>query len=366
MSSLNLNNFVDINIVKKSTYGINSIRDTIVLFSNEQAQSVDDNGYEEYDSLSSFESRNGGITELVNTKKYLEIFFSNGGNVARVYYNKSDISSTDIDSLPDEIIVITSTLAIDKLKKIAETCSGLEGIKKKIFVGRTTDISESVDFEESSQNQSYNNLALKYSNVEGAEMTIAAYLSNIDIYGIDTVHDYSFTVEMISAEDISNEDYTNLLTNNINVDLNLADRVRNVGGNLTNGDDLVNSFMLIVLHQTLTNRLINLLTNKIKGSSGLSAIYSTIAQEMNRYVNNGYITTDKVWRDETLNIVGPVTGNKYTIIEKNTPLLQGYIIKVLPVSEIDYSDSKHSAPPIYVILADSYSIRYIKVDGEVI
>lgn len=362
MSSLNLNNFVDINIVKKSTYGINSIRDTVVLFSNEQAQSVDDNGYEEYDSLSSFESRNGGIAELSNTKKYLEIFFSNGGNVVRVYYNKSDILSTDIDSLPDEIIVVTSTLDIDKLKEIAGTCNGLEGIKKKIFVGRTTSVSESNVYEDSS----YSNLALKYSNVEGAEMTIAAYLSNIDIYGIDTVHDYSFTVETISAEDISNEDYTNLLTNNINVDLNLADRVRNVGGNLTNGDDLVNSFMLIVLHQTLTNRLINLLTNKIKGSSGLSAIYSTIAQELNRYVNNGYITTDKVWRDETLNIVGPVTGNKYTIIEKNTPLLQGYIIKVLPVSEIDYSDSKHSAPPIYVILADSYSIRYIKVDGEVI
>ena len=366
MSSLNLNNFVNINIVKKNISGINSIRDTIVLFSNETPQSPNDLGYEEYNSLSAFETRSGGITGLDKTKTYLEVFFANGGNVVRVYYSKNTINVTDINALPDELIVVASTLNVDTIKEVAKNCSGLTGIHKKIFLARTESISESNSYEEESQNIVYSNLALKYSKVVGAEMTIAAYLSNIDIYGINTVHDYSFTIETINAENVSNEDYITLSTNNINVDLNLADRVRNIGGNLTDGSDLVNSFMLIVLHQTLTSRLINLLTNKIKGSSGLSAIYATISQELNYYINNGYLTTDKVWRDETLTIIGPVSGTKYTVIEKNTPLLDGYVIKVLPISETSYSDSKHPAPPIYVVLADSYGIRYIEIDGEVI
>ena len=61
--------------------------------------------------------------------------------------------------------------------------------------------------------------------------------------------------------------------------------------------DVTNS--LIVLHQTVTDRLLTLLAQKIKGNAGVSAIYTTIAGELNRYVTNGYLSTDKVWTDTT-------------------------------------------------------------------
>ena len=136
-------------------------------------------------------------------------------------------------------------------------------------------------------------------------------------------------------------------------------------GNLKNGADLVNSYTLIVLHQTLTQRLLELLATKIKGSKGLAQIYATIAQELEAYRSCGYLTTDKIWSEEDL--VVTYNSQNYTVITKGTPLNSGYAIKVLPFSSLTVPDkTERKTPPIYVIIADQYGIRKITVNGEVI
>ena len=209
------------------------------------------------------------------------------------------------------------------------------------------------------------NFGVKYSTVLGAEMTIAAYLSRVNVYRTNTVADYMFTQETLTDEKVDDTTFGSILNENMNVDVYLAGAVRNMGGNLKNGADLINSYVKIILHQTLTERLLDLLTTKIKGARGLAQIYATVAQELEAYRSCGYLTTDKVWTDEDLTTT--YNGQTYTIITKGTPLLLGYSIKILPLSSLTLVDkTERKTPPIYIIIADQYGIRKITINGEVI
>ena len=209
------------------------------------------------------------------------------------------------------------------------------------------------------------NFGVKYSTVLGAEMTIAAYLSRVNVYRTNTVADYMFTQEALTDEKVDDTTFGSILNENMNVDVYLAGAVRNMGGNLKNGADLINSYVKIILHQTLTERLLDLLTTKIKGARGLAQIYAAVAQELEAYRSCGYLTTDKVWTDEDLTTT--YNGQTYTIITKGTPLLLGYSIKILPLSSLTLVDkTERKTPPIYIIIADQYGIRKITINGEVI
>lgn len=357
MNNINLKRFVDVNILPKTNVGVNSIRDTVVLYSKENPSNGTKD--ETYTNLYDFINREGGVEDLSETAKYVQVFFNNGGNKLRVIYNKINVTLDDIKKLPNEQIVVTSTMDYSALKTVAKNMNldkSIYGINSKILVACTNQDDE----------ESISNLAVKYSNVKGAEMTIAAYLSRIDIYGYNTVFDYAFTIENIDFEDIDDTTFGNLDLHNMNVDLYIANNTRNIGGNLKDGKDITNSFMLIVLHQTLTDRLLQLLSNKIKGSQGIAAIQSTLSQELYRYVRNGFLSTDKIYNDETL-YKQDAFGNKYNIISKGTPLSKGYKITILPLSSLSDQDKKErKAPDIYIIVADSYGIRKITINGEVI
>ena len=194
---------------------------------------------------------------------------------------------------------------------------------------------------------------------------MAAYLSGIDVYGVSTVNDYMYTAESIDEEVLTDELYETLSLNNINVDTYFAGNVRDLGGNLKNGADLTNSYVRIILHQTLTDRLLELLVTKIKNVDGVGKIYATISKELENYRSCGYLSTDKVWTDKTITVTA--NGKQYTIIEEGTPLTNGYFVQILPMSALTENDrAARKAPPIYVIIADQYGIRAITVNGEII
>lgn len=365
---INLKRFVDIDIQSKVISSSTSERDTVVLLSSE-GQSENN---KIYSSLKEFNS-DPNTSSLTKTKKYAEMYFSNGGLKLDVRYkiaSNTDIVS-EIKKLPYNEIVVAYCGTYSEMKTAATTITASKGsvgsinstygINQKILLGRTTSAEDCSGID---------NFAVKVSAIEGSEMTIAAYLSRINIYGVNSIHDYAFTVESFSTQDLTNivNDDTilgNTLDNNMNIDMELAGAIRNLGGNLTNGLDLVNQYTLIVLHQTITDRLLKLLTQKIKGQSGVNSIYTTIVDELSRYVTNGYLTTDKVWKDETKTL--SYNNQTYTLIEKDQALVLGYHIVVLPLSALSEEDkAKRKCPPIYIFLADSYGIRNITINGEVI
>lgn len=371
MSEISLKKFVDINIQPHITSVVKGTRDTVVLFTNENGNIGDKTVIGITDTNIKLIDSQGIQTEISgstipNTFAYLKVYFNNGGAKVKVIENKeySDLTVEDITNLSNEYICITYAAPVKniedvyaKLKSIAKSNeNNVYGIDEKLILSSTKVFTDSEDIK---------NFIVKYSNIQGAEMTVAAYLSKINVYGIDTVQDYAFTQEIIEEEKINDSQFTTILENNENVDIYLANKVRNCGGNCKDGSDITNSFVRILLHQTLTEKLLNLLVTKIKNSTGLGKIYTTISQELENYLNSGYLTTDKIWTDEDLII----TKNNitYSIITKGTALTNGYHITILPLSSLTEEEiADRKTPPIYVIIADQYGIRTITVNGEVI
>lgn len=361
MSKINLKQFVDINIQSHVSSAISSTRDTIVLYTGEGEQGT-------IRLVSSMSDATTFYSGSPNTLAYLTMYFNNGGVKAQVIEGTSlsELNADVIKALDNKYICIAYA---SSQESIAETYSGLKsiaetiendvtvyGINEKIIVAATNLIEDT---------DTVKNFAVKYSTVQGAEMTIAAYLSKVNVYTINSIYDYAFTKENIAEENITNAQFTTLMANNINVDAELASDVRNCGGNCKDGADLINSYVKIILHQTLTDVLVDLLSQKLKNSNGISKIYTAISQELENYLNCGYLTTDKVWSDNDLTITR--NNVNYTIIEKGTPLTNGYHITVLPMTALTQQEkAAHKAPPIYVVIADQYGIRQITVNGEVI
>ena len=357
---IDLKRFVDINIKAHVPTAVVGTRSTIVLFTAEGMSStpIEVSSYAEAESL---------LTSMTTTLAYLDVFFKNGGVKARII-GQTQLQSLGnaISALDDKYICIayaapnanvaTTYAALKEIAVAREINTSIYGINEKIILARTTDKADS---------ESVKNFAVKCSSIIGAEMTIAAYLSNVNVYRTDSVYDYMFTQENLTAEELSDTDYSICMAINMNVDVTLAGVVRNCGGNCKDGADLVNSFCLIVLHQTLTEQLIALLAQKIKNASGLSKIYAVMSQELSRYTASGYLTTDKIWLDDDMIIT--YNNAQYTIIEKGTALENGFLVKILPYESLSDADKAlHKTPPIYVVIADQYGIRAVTINGEVI
>lgn len=375
MSKIDLRKLVNINIQSSNFSTSSSIRDTVVLITNEN-NIVSHIVSSKVELEQKYPKANYPLIE-----KYGSIFFDNGGSKLLVLpRGVNDLDTiTNLDN--KYIVVAIMGLSFSDAKNLATSLDVLEGIHRKILLVRTTNSdltipASGVEGEEGyipSQYigptlANYDSLAIKFSDQIGAEMAIGAYLSRIRVYGSNTVQDYCFTSETIKESTtlkIDNSLYDALQEVNWNFNLELGGAVRNIGGNLGSGKSLVNEYMLIVCHQTLTEALLKLLVTKIKGNSALASIRAVLTQELNNYVINGYLTRDKIWENEDW--VVDRNGVNYPIISKNHPLIQGFHIQVLPLSSLTSTEkAEHKTPPIYVVLADSYSIRVIEVNGGVI
>lgn len=360
---IDIRNFVDVNIVDKTMISTVTTRDTMVLFTEEAINEDSDiNYFNTFDSLDKFNQIYSGSSYQI-TAQYLDVFFKNGGLKVKLVYCASSIQSSElltiINALPKKYIVLAGTTSLLSALEDVAASATWTGIDKKIILTRTESYSEEI-----STLQSVDYLAKKYSLVVGAEMSIGAYLTQINMNNVDAIQDYCFTLELLNAGTDSDDVLTALQERNINVDIELANSIRNIGGNMTNGLDLVNEYTLIVLQQTVTDVVLQTLLRKIKGESGLAAIRTAISEELQRYVTNGYLTTDKVWPNADYSV--NVKGKDYVIVEANTPLTKGFIIKILPLSSLTGEEKlERKTPRIYIILADMYGFRKVAIDGEV-
>ena len=366
-NNIDLRRFVNINIQPYSKNIINSTRDTVVLFTSEGTPS-------KINLVTSLEQAKKDYVSNLTTLAYLKMYFNNGGINVEVHEKiELEALNTEITKLDNKYICIAyASTEINREKTYASlkalansrsTDSTVYGINEKLILASTS---------VNSDKDLVKNFVVKYVTNEGdnqsklgAEMTIAAYLSKINVYGVNSIFDYNFTPENITPEDITDSAFNTVLTNNMNIDIILGNGVKNAGGNCKDGEDVTNSFVRIILHQTLTDAVINTLTQKIKNTDGISKLYTSITQELAKYLTSGYLTTDKVWTEDDLII--NYNNVNYTIINKYTALSNGYFIKILPISALSNQDKiEHKVPPIYIILADQYGIRKVTITGKVI
>lgn len=371
MSNIDIKNFVDINIVRKDQITIDSTRETtLLLCDNVDTLEKEITNIEEAKRLLS-----GDAVAL----KYAKTYFNNGGISLKILKYDStgaEANKENIKGLDKKYIVIAYAKKnnLSDIEALAALFKEDKNVDQKIFLANEPVKASSESY---SDLKEYPNIAIKLTPMEdtdnkycGCEMTIASYLSQINVYKSSSIKDYMFTIEQEDSDsklelNISNSQYLKAIESNRNLDIMLASRIRNCGGNLTNGVDLVNQFCLIVLNQTLMESALNVLTSKIKGQTGLSELYVALAEELNKYTRSGYLVTDRIWTKKDL-IVKDSKGNSHTIISQNTALLNGYKIVILPYSSLSDEEIKeHKTPYIYVVLAEGYGIRVITINGEV-
>ena len=170
---------------------------------------------------------------------------------------------------------------------------------------------------------------------------------------------------MFTAETVDNgsqltddTDVKACIQNNINCDAYLAGSIRNIGGNDSTGEDITNLFMRIVLQQVLSNTLLNLLASKIKiNQSGVISVKNACSAALQRFVNNGYIDTEKLWTEPDLYV-----DNEF-VVAQDTPITGGYLVHVGKITKQNIADRQ--IPNVYILYGDSVGVRKIVVSGEV-
>lgn len=380
--SVKLTNFVQIAINHAIKINADATRDTAVVihYKADEASVIRLNT-----PLTEAPSFSGETAYLVGIQDYIEAFFRNGGRkLYIVTLGSLDITTpaesvvlNELRALPMEYVMVgfvndsenASPAAESVFRAIAqvyneEKKTANEPILQKIFV------SELTESEYSNINTAINveNYVVKRGS-QGIGASVLAYYTAIDVYGYNSTQDYMFTTESYENNETASKYYVfdddalvkKAIAYDMNIDTKLIDRVKNIGGNDTAGYDLTNQFMLLVIQQTLASVVIQVLENKIRyNASGLNLILNAIVYELNRYVNNGYLSTTKVWTDPALYYEG------YKVIDTNTVLSSGYKVMILPFESLTSAElAAHQLPKIYILLADSYSIRKIVINGEV-
>lgn len=387
--SVQITNFVKINIKNHEFIGISGSRPTSLILNIVS----DLSGYEDIECTKSDYKSKLNDDKYKDLLTYANIYFDNGGNSLKIifatYNGDTDTFATNnfgtnvsfielIKFIPIEYVVMTAldsrTGTSNKplnFKNKIERLNNEDGVYHKIFVEEYTIDKLNNDFITTLNTDTKpENYVIKFGD-KGISATVLAYYSKIDIYKPNVANDYAFTLEKFTSlgNDLKEKYYTennsnvvNVINNNLNIDAILdQSNIRNIGGNDIAGQELTNQYMLILLHQTLSQRLLQVLINKIKYNDiGVATILGAINQELNRYVNNGYLYQDKIWTDSDLYYKNTL------IINENTPLTTGYKVVILPFSTLEPDDIKaHKLPDIYILIGDSYFIRQINITGEV-
>ena len=364
---IDIRNFVKIDIEADKAVSENGFRPMVALFTGSEnvAESGENNEPvlvgANSDFTAFYDESGTAVTLLNSTKSYCKVFFANGG--ARLAIKKGTIAN-GLSSVSNDIIVLAQIgLSSTSAKNALGTAlSGLKGLNRKLVVTRDT-LTNAPSALDTSVAGDY--IISKASGVTGAEMSICAYLSKMKPYKSGSPVDYDFTEEFEIAEDGSSS--LNLGNNSVtalpyNFEMRIGDKYLNIGGNTISGKDIVEQYVIIIMEQLLTNRVFTALSSKLSGQSGLSAIRTAIASELDKFTNSGFLSTEQVWTKANLVLPNAVDVNKpsETVITKNTPLGSGYHIHMFRLS----SDGRKAYAVI--VLATTKGIRFVEVYGKTI
>lgn len=351
--AINLDNFIHINISSGSSSSIST--PNVVLIGTTDLGTYNNKFISKINFITDTKFTTG-LAEDNIVKKYLKIYFDNNGkNIHYIYCNA--IENFDENLINDSEIMLAYCGEYNA--SLYAKLVNLTGIKEKIYV---TSYNSDTAPEVASSNTVY-----KYGEL-GVEMEILAYYSNFSIFN-SRLNDYCFTEIYSDQSDttiIENDTEFKSLTanNNLNVNIKLAGKVRNYGGNDIGAKDLTNNFIRIYMTQLITNNLITLLATKlVYNDTSINTIVNNINNTLNIFRDKGYLRQSAVW---TGGDVMDESGN-YLIIANNTILSTGYKITMLPLSTLNTADkAAHKLPTIYIYIADTYSIRQIEITGSII
>lgn len=190
----------------------------------------------------------------------------------------------------------------------------------------------------------------------------AAYLNNLKLSKV--VKDYCYTQTKSIIPDVTTKVEINNQQWLKNYIVNIGGKGVVLGGELKNGENLVNSFMIKLLEKKLKVQLFTLLTLKYNKSEIQSQLYNIITNELNNFYDINAIEGG-FYKNKDYSI--HYNGDNFEVIFQNEYLDKGYKLYIVDILKISEEDSKnHKMTPIVIVLNMQKQIRFIELDMEMI
>ena len=352
---IDIRNFVNVNIKSLEETREEGSRPWVLVYSSGETNDFTAVGFNStYDK---FYGEDGKEIEGLedDTMTRLAIFFKNGGS--KITFKTDALPTLEKfknKNLIDNVIIVN----LGDVSTFKEEDMDALGIYKKMIVEKAMTKTEydTLTIEKSSYQ------VITISNKVGTEMIVASYLSQIKVY--ESCPDFNFTNVVGLEEDLSDEitygtEGEPLTDLPYNFEMLIGNNYLTIGGNATDGTPFVTTFVSIILTQTTTNAVFNVLKLKLSGNSGINKIRTALCEELNKYTNSGYLTTDEIWGYQDLVVKNQVNDNSEVVITTNTPISNGYYIHIFKTSK------NKQEVYIFLILATNKGIRYVKIDGRI-
>ena len=190
----------------------------------------------------------------------------------------------------------------------------------------------------------------------------AAYLNNLSLSRV--IKDYCYTKTNSIIPEVTTKIVTDKQKWIRNYIVNIGGKGVVLGGELSSGENLVNTFMIMLLEKRLKIELFNLLTLKYNKSEIQSQLNNIITNELNNFYNIEAIESG-FYREKDYSI--NYNNYNFKIINQNEYLNKGYKLYIVDILKISEEDNKnHKMTPVIIVLNMQKQIRFIELDMEII
>lgn len=190
----------------------------------------------------------------------------------------------------------------------------------------------------------------------------AAYLNQLNLkepakdYCYSTIN--SFVPEIVEVEKDNQDQWK---TNYVTL---IHNKGMVIGGELIDGKNLVNEYMLQLFKKRVQYVIFNIITNKPNKSQINALLYNALITELNNLYNIGVIESG-IYTGANVEIA--YNGKKYIAAKNNDILKQGYILHIIDILQQSQQDKdKHMMTPITILLMFQSQIRFVTVNMEIL
>lgn len=211
-----------------------------------------------------------------------------------------------------------------------------------------------------------------------AELTIAAYLSKINITQANSMRDYCFTDEssIINLES-TNFTVTLVPTNVTSAQyddykeyLNFVDKIGNqyvnFGGDTVLGTSILSEWGAIASENGCVYAVLSVMLQKqYLTDGGLTNILAAINTTLADYVNNGFLETNSTYTGQTR--YKNYNNQAYVLVANGQELPNGYTITSIPMSRLSLADRQaRKFTPIFIYMQTMGGAREVEITGDIL
>ena len=210
----------------------------------------------------------------------------------------------------------------------------------------------------------------------GAELTIAAYLSQINITQANAMKDYCFTDESSVINCLRYDrtlvptDVTSSQYDDYKEYLNFIDKIGNqyvnFGGDTVSGTSIMSEWGAIASENGVVYAALSVMLQKqYLTDGGLTNILAAVNDTLSDYITNGFLETNTTYTGRTR--YKTYANQSYVLVASGQELPNGYTVVSIPMSRLTSEDRQaHKFTPIFIYMQTMGGARELEITGDIL